>query len=181
MRKILLSAAIISALIFWVGGFKTHASNATFVNTTYVPTDIIVVSIEPVALELPEISEKDIDCMTQNIYFEARNQSEEGQYAVAEVVLNRTEDPEFPDNVCDVIKEKNTRVCQFSWYCDGLPDQMRDREAIALAREIAIASLISKTNYTEGAKFYHAEYVSPGWNKKKKTKQIQDHIFYTSI
>ena len=70
-------------------------------------------------------------CMAQNIYFEAANQSFAGKLAVAHVVINRTEDLQFPNEICDVIYQAKTKVnwegnvvpirnqCQFSWYCDG--------------------------------------------------------------
>jgi|688.fasta_scaffold00051_53 spore germination cell wall hydrolase CwlJ-like protein len=128
-----------------------------------------------------EIREEEIDCLTRNIYFEARNQSTEGQYAVAEVVLNRAENPDFPENICEIVQQKNERGCQFSWYCDGKSDKMRDKRAIIKAKQIAIKSLEQKTNYTNGALFYHANYVTPDWQNLRKTAEIEDHIFYSSI
>lgn len=134
------------------------------------------VSIDPVEMLDPN----DISCMTQNIYFEARNQSKEGKYAVAEVVMNRMNDSRFPNNVCEVIKEQTEKVCQFSWYCDGKSDRMTDVAAIEEAREIAIDVLLSDpTDYTKGALFYHANYVNPEWKNVKETAVIEDHIFYT--
>lgn len=130
---------------------------------------------------IEEIGKEQFDCLVRNIYFEARNQSIEGQYAVAEVVLNRTEDEEFPKTICEVVEQKTEHVCQFSWFCDGKSDKMRDKNAIDVAKKVAISSLLNKTDYTEGAVFYHADYVSPNWKNVKKTKKIQDHIFYTSI
>ena len=73
-------------------------------------------------------------CMAQNIYFESANQSFAGKLAVANVVMNRVDDLQFPNEVCDVIYQAKTYVnwrgnevpiknqCQFSWYCDGLSD-----------------------------------------------------------
>jgi spore germination cell wall hydrolase CwlJ-like protein len=142
------------------------------------PEEITFVSIEPAT---PIYSDEDLDCMTKNIYFEARDQSIEGQYAVAEVVMNRLAAEEFPKTVCEVIKQKNPRVCQFSWYCDGLSDVMYDKGAVRRARLIARSALSFKTDFTNGSKYYHAYYVSPKWSKTGKVKQIQDHIFYTHI
>jgi spore germination cell wall hydrolase CwlJ-like protein len=152
-------------------------------------TQVVVtpISVEPPKVEsevsIKEIlyDDEDLDCMTKNIYFEARDQSVEGQFAVAEVVMNRVSSEEFPKTVCEVIKQKSSTNCQFSWYCDGLSDVMHDKDAENRARMIARTALSFKTNFTDGAKYYHADYVSPGWTEAGKVKQIQDHIFYTRI
>jgi len=125
--------------------------------------------------------QQEVDCLTRNIYFEARNQSIEGQYAVAEVVLNRMHNPNFPQTICEIVQEKTKDGCQFSWFCDGKSDKMRDKIAIVRAKAVAISSINNKTNFTGGALFYHASYVSPGWDDLKKTVEIEDHIFYSSI
>jgi spore germination cell wall hydrolase CwlJ-like protein len=126
----------------------------------------------------PQYSKEDVDCLTKNIYFEARNQSIEGQFAVAEVVLNRTKDPQFPDDICEVIEQKSKNGCQFSWFCDGKKDIMKEEKAIQLATYVAVAILESPTDVTLGAKYYHADYVAPNWGKEK-TVIIGDHVFYT--
>ena len=46
-----------------------------------------------------------IVCLALNVYHEAKNQSLAGQIAVAEVVMNRVDDPRYPNNVCDVVKQ----------------------------------------------------------------------------
>lgn len=177
MFKSLLAACAALTLVLQVAvALMSPTSNRAYADTIAPQT----LSIEPVIIE-PAFSDADLDCMTENIYFEARNQSIEGQYAVAEVVLNRVEDSEFPKSVCEVIKQKTSKNCQFSWYCDGLPDRMTDKNAEEIARAVARTALSIKTNYVNGAKYYHANYVSPKWSKTGKVKQIQDHIFYTRI
>ena len=63
----------------------------------------------------------EVTCLAQNIYWEARNQSIQGMYAVADVTLNRVKDKRWPSTVCEVVKQRR-RSRQFSWYCDGKPD-----------------------------------------------------------
>jgi spore germination cell wall hydrolase CwlJ-like protein len=137
------------------------------------------VSYDPVDM----LDQDDVFCMTQNIYFEARNQSRQGKYAVAEVVMNRVRDERFPKSVCEVIKEESEKNCQFSWYCDGKTDRMDDIKAYREARKIAVDVLTSEepTDYTGGAIFYHADYVEPNWNNVKETVVIDEHIFYASL
>lgn len=127
-------------------------------------------------------------CLALNIYFEARNQSFEGQIAVTHVVFNRVADPQFPDNVCDVIYQARTyesgfpkrHQCQFSWYCDGKSDEPREQAAFLKAmRVIRYMIIFDIDDVTDGATHYHATSVFPDWAKsKKKTVQIGDHIFY---
>lgn len=185
MFKTLLAAcaAITLAMQLAVTYMTFVSPKAYAAPTSHIQFTAPVIVAEPVKEEisLNEYSDADLDCMTKNIYFEARSQSVEGQYAVAEVVMNRVAAEEFPKTVCEVIKQKSATNCQFSWYCDGLPDVMRDKDAINRAKMIARTVLSFKTNYTNGAKYYHANYVRPGWAKAGKVKQIQDHIFYTRI
>jgi spore germination cell wall hydrolase CwlJ-like protein len=125
-----------------------------------------------------QFDEEEIDCLSKNIYFEARDQPISGQFAVAEVVINRTKTGEFPEDICKVIKQKKKRKCQFSWYCDGKADVMLEKRAATLAKYIAVTVLEKPTNYSKGALYYHANYVAPNWGKKK-VATIGDHVFYT--
>ena len=66
-----------------------------------------------------------LSCIALNVYFEARSDNMSGQYAVAHVVLNRVASGRWPDDVCSVVHqgyEKGKFKCQFTWYCDGKPD-----------------------------------------------------------
>ena len=130
-----------------------------------------------------------IMCLALNIYFEARDQDIVGQVAVAEVVMNRVEDPRYPDDICKVVMQGPVYAktafpvrhkCQFSWYCDGKSDRAKDKEAFAWA--YLIAQLVTKANYppvTKGATHYHADYIFPDWAETKSlTTVIGNHAFY---
>jgi spore germination cell wall hydrolase CwlJ-like protein len=178
---------MIKVLLIILGGILV-IDQATFerqIDSKFITVDpIAIAAIEEMKIEQEMMllkAEREIDCLTRNIYFEARDQSIEGQYAVAEVVLNRIKDPEFPSSICEVVEQKNEKVCQFSWFCDGKSDKMRDRKAILIARNVALSSIANKTNFTDGALYYHANYVSPDWQNVKMTTEIEDHIFYSSI
>lgn len=136
------------------------------------------------------ILETALMCMAANIYHEAKNQSMLGQFAVAQVVMNRVEDSRYPDTVCEVVKQgltyRNGKVvigkCQFSWYCDGKSDKP-NRDSKAWSNAIRHASIIMtetiNIDVTDGATHYHASYVRPAWAKtKKRTTRIDKHIFY---
>ena len=143
-------------------------------------------------------------CLAENIYHEARNQGTAGWLAVAAVTLNRVTDDRFPDSICGVVFQAETtgswrtkgkdvpdieRVyypvrhrCQFSWYCDGKPDDINQLGIymdIMQFTKILLTSRVMMFDITDGATFYHADYVMPSWAKSKiKTIEIGDHIFY---
>lgn len=137
---------------------------------------------------------RDTFCLAQNIYFEAGNQPLAGKIAVAQVVLNRVENVNYPDNICDVVYqaklEKNWKgnimpvrhMCQFSWYCDGKSDNPVDgitwAKSLSLARDTILNQDVL-TDLTEGATHYHADSVHPYWaDSLNQTVQINNHIFY---
>jgi len=127
-------------------------------------------------------------CMATAIFFEARGEPVVGQVAVASVIMNRVEDARFPNDVCRVVKQGPVyrsgmpvrHKCQFSFYCDGKSDKMRDRESKIRATRIS-ELVLSKTvmDPTEGSTFYHADYVLPSWAATKtRVVQINKHVFY---
>jgi hypothetical protein len=127
--------------------------------------------------------DQDLHCLALNIYFEARGEPEEGRRAVAHVVLNRAADWRWPSTPCAVIAQgwpEAGRRCQFSWYCDGRSDLPGGgapwRDAARLADMVYWGR---SQDPTDGAFWYHADYVMPGWSKKlKRGPKIGRHIFY---
>jgi len=123
------------------------------------------------------------NCLARAIYFEARSESELGQVAVAKVILNRVKDPEYPKTICGVVYQGSGRrnSCQFSFACDGLPDDVKSAASWSQAKRLAkkviagdakVAALTTATNY-------HADYVKPKWAKSmKRLVKIGRHIFY---
>jgi spore germination cell wall hydrolase CwlJ-like protein len=121
-------------------------------------------------------------CLTQAIYYEAALEPHAGQQAVAQVVLNRVRDPNFPASVCGVVFQgaERTTGCQFSFTCDGslarTPVAWAWNRAEAVARE-ALAGHVADSVGT--ATHYHADYVRPWWAPSlTKVNQIGAHIFY---
>lgn len=123
-----------------------------------------------------------IDCLAQAIYYEARSENEEGQAAVAEVILNRSRSGRYPRAVCDVIYQRNARTCQFSYTCDGSIGRFPvNRRAWATAERIARDVYVGRTAPVLPARSvnYHADYVAPGWGRRlERVRQIGAHIFY---
>ena len=126
----------------------------------------------------------ELRCLALNIYWEARSESIPGQLAVAAVTLNRMQSPRFPSSVCDVVRqggEVRRHRCQFSWWCDGKKDDPRDAEAWRRAMTLArLTSAGVVDDPTDGALWYHADYVKPHWaDAKEQVARIGRHIFYT--
>lgn len=146
---------------------------------------------------LSTITEEDQHCLAQNIFWEARNQSVEGQVAVAWVTINRMEDAQFPMSLCDVVRQgqkdaKGNMIrhkCQFSWYCDGKSDRIPNnaiadrawQDAQLIATVVLIDWAKQAESPVENATFYHADYVNPYWAELfTEVTTIDNHIFYVN-
>jgi spore germination cell wall hydrolase CwlJ-like protein len=125
--------------------------------------------------------QREIECLALNLYREARGEPLEGILAVAFVTLNRVSDRTFPSSVCGVVYQRNERACQFSWTCMKSLNGV-NRGVYEKLKHIAASVYINKHSIedpSDGALFYHADYVDPYWNKVfNKTKEIGRHVFY---
>jgi hypothetical protein len=120
----------------------TVVSTIVHNDTDEKPKEVVEVRQETeVAPSWYQIAKQETECLATNIYFEARGESVEGQKAVAFVTLNRVESDKFPNDICSVVYQaKHSRwwaehrdrlvpirnQCQFSWYCDGKSDAIRN-------------------------------------------------------
>ncbi len=125
---------------------------------------------------------RDLECLTQAAYYEARGEGRDGMRAVAQVVLNRVRHPAFPNSVCGVVFQGAGRRtgCQFSFTCDGSMRGRVNRAAWERAREVASAALSGAVYGNVGkATHFHTTGVSPGWrNSLVRVGQVGDHLFY---
>ncbi len=120
-------------------------------------------------------------CLASAVYFESRGEAVRGQIAVAQVIMNRVFSPFYPDNVCGVVHQRNSRGCQFSYNCDGIPNVVTEPSAWERAKHIAHDMLVGKLWMPEVAKatHYHAYWVHPDWvNEMKKISTLGVHAFY---
>ena len=131
------------------------------------------------------IRQAEENCLARAVYFEARSESEMGQLAVAKVIINRTRDPSYPKTICGVVYQGSQRrnSCQFSFACDGQPDDVKSPAAWARSKRIAqkaISGELKMGTAMSQATNYHADYVKPKWAKSmRKLVTIGNHIFYT--
>jgi spore germination cell wall hydrolase CwlJ-like protein len=125
---------------------------------------------------------RSLDCLTTAIYYEAASESDDGQRAVAQVVLNRVRHPTYPNSVCGVVYQGSERStgCQFSFTCDGSLARVPAAAGWARARRIAAAALAGSVYAPVGlATHYHTYRVFPHWaSSLVKSAVIGAHIFY---
>lgn len=139
-------------------------------------------------------------CLAKNVFYEAKSESIQGQFAVASVTLNRANDPRFPDTVCEVVQQSAVSrvskqvVCAFSWYCDSdkkgkeIPVRNRDGSVNqAVVDQFKSASIVAITvlggnfkDNTHGATHFHnPRYSQPSWaSELRRTLRLGNHDFY---
>jgi spore germination cell wall hydrolase CwlJ-like protein len=132
----------------------------------------------------PENLDREQRCLAEAVYFEARSEPEDGQAAVAQVVLNRVKSGLYPTNVCGVVYQNRHRYmgCQFSFACEGKSLRITDNQSWATASRIAKNVIEGRTYLADvgASTHYHADYVRPRWSRRlKRTDVIGRHIFYT--
>ncbi len=140
------------------------------------------VAFAPTAPEARLKSARELDCLTQAVYFEARGETPRGQAAVATVVLNRVKNPAFPKTVCAVVYQGAARNsgCQFSFACDGSMRRGREMAAWSRARHVAARALSGVVLAEVGkATHFHTTGVAPIWGPRMlRVAQVGLHVFY---
>jgi spore germination cell wall hydrolase CwlJ-like protein len=139
---------------------------------------------EPQRQQLSQERAHELRCLAENIYFEARGEPLNGQYAVAEVTINRVRSPYFPKTICKVVHDtrwdpqRRRFVAHFSWT------QMERSEPWGPKWQQSIAVATAVINETHmpvvpDALYYHATSVQPYWaNPRRSVGQIGNHVFY---
>ena len=122
-----------------------------------------------------QIQSRDLACLAEAIYFEARGTGPKGEAAVAHVVVNRARSAKFPNSVCGVVGDG----CQFSYRCDGRSDTLAEAGSRSRAFRIAEEVLSGEPDITQGALFFHAASASPGWfSPRPRIGKIGGNVFY---
>ncbi len=137
-----------------------------------------------------KLSKEEQLCLTQAIYHEARGESEAGQWAVANVIINRAFSKKFPTTLCGVVfqnADKGRFKCQFTFACDGRSDMGTEQAAWKRASKMA---LVAFREFQKGdrpgvvpndALYYHTTSVAPSWsNKFDRVATIGSHVFYSN-
>lgn len=174
IRSLFMILALVVPLILIVATTNMKRSDRSELTGPTVPGFVTVSELD-----------RQLECMTRNIYYEAAREPAEGKLAVAQIVMNRVASESFPNTPCEVIYQKtfftSRVVCQFSWLCDG-SEQRHPRiredlwnESRVAAKKVMIEGF--RLPSLEHALFYHADYVNPQW-RKQQVAVIGRHIFY---
>ena len=121
-------------------------------------------------------------CLAEALYFEARGETVKGQFAVAEVIMNRVQSGRFPNSICAVVNQGTGRKyqCQFTYTCDGYAEVIAEPRAYARVGKVARLTMDNESlNLTKGATHYHTTAVRPRWSRiYTRTAKIGVHLFY---
>ncbi|WP_324753033.1 cell wall hydrolase [Roseovarius sp. Pro17] len=157
-------------------------SQVRVANYLNVPAATSGYTSEWLAAQKPAAGDAQSRCLSEALYFEARGETVKGQFAVAEVILNRVDSPRYPDTICGVINQGTGQkyACQFTYTCDGRPEVIAEPRAFERVGKIArIMAKGAKRPLTKGATHYHTKSVSPGWAQSfPRTASIGYHYFY---
>lgn len=154
-----------------------EAAHPTLLRAHFAPAG----SVSPFQLRGALDESRDLDCLAQAVYYEARGETPAGQAAVAQVVLNRVRHPAFPKSVCAVVFQgARTSGCQFSFACDGASHRPTESTAWRRAEQVAAKALDGSVMAEVGsATHFHVAGTAAGWGPRLlKVAQIGSHIFY---
>lgn len=202
--KLVYSFLTIAAILLM--SVTINAMNSTIEESKEIRNKVVVSQVERVdyrkiidekeSEERVRFYKKEIECLTRNIYFEARGESKEGQTAVALVTLNRVFSDRYPDDVCGVVYDAKRyedgspkkNQCQFSWYCDDLDIDISNLSVYNSINRIAEFVYINyylnrnaMKDTTNGSTHYHALHVDPYWSNHPNYElvaNIGSHLFY---
>ena len=138
---------------------------------------------------LTKVEKQQVECLAQNVYYEAGYEPTKGQIAVAMVTLNRVHSGKYPTSICGTMTQKIEETCQFSWWCDDYKRikaisyryTRHEKEVFENARSVALYAYMNYKNMedvTKGAMFFHTKEVHPQWQNVHITTVIGNHIFY---
>jgi spore germination cell wall hydrolase CwlJ-like protein len=160
-----------------------HYKNNTIIqtNTKIIEVPVIKKVIIKVPVNLTHHDKKQINCLAENAYHEARGEPRRGIIAVNNVVLNRTKQAnKFGKTACEVIYKKANDNCAFSWVCDDTLDNKKNPAVYQAVYKISEnVYLENVSDVTGGATYFHAATITRKvWPHVKKTKRIGNHVFF---
>ncbi|WP_104202885.1 cell wall hydrolase [Billgrantia saliphila] len=121
-----------------------------------------------------------LTCLARTIYWEAKGTLGLDMESVASVVMNRLAHEDFPNTICEVVKQGSERSpCQFSWWCDGRPDEVVEGNAYEITKEVARRALNRQLpDKTDGALYFHDRSVMPDWAHEFQLTTETDAFFF---
>ena len=163
--------------------FNIRIISMKTLTTIFIVLSVLVCSTASASSQTEH--DKQLDCLAEAIYFESRGETFLGMLAVGTVIMNRVEHKKFPNTICSVVyagRHRNGKPlrnkCQFSYYCDGKPEHLKDSFAKTESYNIANFVMVgARVGHLSKALYYHASYVNPSW-PYKRLLVLGTHIFY---
>jgi len=177
-------------VMYWRVGDKDHLAFMAMLLVPLIALGVIVyfAYADDTAARLNAAQQRAIDlrCLAENIYFEGRGEPLRGQYAIAEVTMNRVASPNFPHTICDVVHDtrwdrlRRRLVAHFSWT--KLIVRSEDPSGPAWDQAMTVAIAVYDHAYVPivpNALYYHATNIHPYWaDEKRPIAKIGHHVFY---
>ena len=158
---------------------------AALLSVSVIAETVPDIVADEVITETKQVMAKDIECLANNIYYEAGRESFEGKLAVAQVTINRTKSHKYPSTICGVVYQKDRingkLLCQFSWVCEKVhtnKNQYLWEEAQYIAKKALTEPIAHAKIAAHNVMYFHGAYINPGWKKSGVVMRIGNHIFY---
>jgi len=158
---------------------------AALLSVSVIAETVPDIVADEVITETKQVMAKDIECLANNIYYEAGRESFEGKLAVAQVTINRTKSHKYPSTICGVVYQKDKingkLLCQFSWVCEKVhtnKNQYLWEEAQYIAKKALTEPIAHAKIAAHNVMYFHGAYINPGWKKSGVVMRIGNHIFY---
>jgi N-acetylmuramoyl-L-alanine amidase len=176
-------AAIVLGTVCLVASLSATAQAEPVVETPQVEADVTTTQSQGASQSQQTRSvvtdrARQVRCLAEAVYYEAKGEPRRGQEAVAEVVANRVASRAYPNTFCGVVYQRTTRVCQFSWACSGrrAPSGIQWQRANDIAERVVDGW---RPGVAVGATHFHAHFVSPSWSRVyRRVATIGGHMFY---
>jgi len=126
------------------------------------------------------VNQRELNCLAENIYYEAGGESLAGKMAVGLVTLNRVNSGKFSKTICGVVHQRTENSCQFSWRCEDKGKPRATTQQWADSMRVAVYLMTTPAfDITDGATYFHNHTVKPNWKNLSKTSKIEHHTFYS--
>jgi N-acetylmuramoyl-L-alanine amidase len=183
LRILARDAAIVLGTVCLVVSLSATAHAEPVVETPQVEADVTTTPTQGTTISSQTRSvdtgrAREVRCLAEAVYYEAKGEPRRGQEAVAEVVATRVASRAYPNTFCGVVYQRSTRVCQFSWACSGrrAPSGLQWQRANEIAERVVNGW---RPGVAPGATHFHATFVSPSWSRVyRRVASIGGHIFY---
>jgi N-acetylmuramoyl-L-alanine amidase len=183
LRVLARDAAIVLGTVCLVASLSAAAQAEPVVETPQVEADTTTTQSQG-ASQSQQTRSVDTDrarqvrCLAEAVYYEAKGEPRRGQEAVAEVVATRVASRAYPNTFCGVVYQRSARVCQFSWACSSrrAPSGLQWQRANEIAERVVDGW---RPGVAVGATHFHATFVSPSWSRVyRRVANIGGHVFY---